>query len=185
MRASSRVFTGYSQAVRGTTWGSPRGYSGVRVFIEHPNTLDTPARLRLSRGFPRKRRARGRGVGRVTALDVETVEAIAVRVVELLEAHRALAEPGRMGDAQALASVLGVSRDYVYEHAEELGAVRLGDGPRGRLRFRLDQALVTNVCLSGKRSNLAAGLGSEPKRHHRTQAGLGSSTPLLPIKSVP
>ena len=30
-------------------------------------------------------------------------------------------------DAAALAAELGVSRDYVYEHAAELGALRLGE----------------------------------------------------------
>jgi hypothetical protein len=34
-----------------------------------------------------------------------------------------------------------VSRDAVYAHAEELGGMRIGNGPRGRLRFDLDVAL--------------------------------------------
>ena len=38
-------------------------------------------------------------------------------------------------DAQAVAQQLGVSRDWVYEHADELGASRIGSGPRPRLRF--------------------------------------------------
>lgn len=42
-------------------------------------------------------------------------------------------------DAAAVAVTLGVSRAFVYEHAEALGAVRLG-GKRGRLRFDLDRA---------------------------------------------
>ena len=33
-------------------------------------------------------------------------------------------------DARALAEYLGVSVGYVYEHAAELGARRLGSGPR-------------------------------------------------------
>jgi hypothetical protein len=38
-------------------------------------------------------------------------------------------------DAQEVARRLGVSRDWVYEHADELGASRIGSGPRPRLRF--------------------------------------------------
>src|ERR1700690_3814881 len=46
----------------------------------------------------------------------------------------------RLVTAQELADTLGVSPETVYAHAEELGARRLGDGPRPRLRFDLDQA---------------------------------------------
>ena len=31
--------------------------------------------------------------------------------------------------------MLGVSEDWVRDHAAELGAIRVGDGPRGMLRF--------------------------------------------------
>ena len=33
------------------------------------------------------------------------------------------------------AKLLGMSRKYVYRHSRELGAIRLGRGSRGRLRF--------------------------------------------------
>ncbi len=39
-----------------------------------------------------------------------------------------------------LAEGLGVSLDYVYAHATELGAMRLGSGPKARIRFDLDRA---------------------------------------------
>jgi len=38
-------------------------------------------------------------------------------------------------DAQEVAQRLKMSREWVYEHAEELGASRIGSGPRPRLRF--------------------------------------------------
>jgi len=38
-------------------------------------------------------------------------------------------------DAAELARLMGVSRDHVYRRSAELGAVRLGTGPRARLRF--------------------------------------------------
>ena len=43
-------------------------------------------------------------------------------------------------DARELAEELGVSIDYVYAHATELGAMRLGSGPKARIRFDLDRA---------------------------------------------
>lgn len=38
-------------------------------------------------------------------------------------------------DAAGAATFLDVDREWVYQHAELLGAIRLGDGPRARLRF--------------------------------------------------
>ncbi len=64
--------------------------------------------------------------------DPDLVEAIAQRVVELI-GDGARSEGGYI-DASALARELGVERDWVYSHAEALGAIRLG-GPHGRLRF--------------------------------------------------
>lgn len=75
-------------------------------------------------------------------LDDESVTAIAERIVQLLGV-------GSIGsesiDATEVARRLGVSRDYVYRHAEELGAVRIGTGPKGRWRFdpvKVEQWLV-------------------------------------------
>lgn len=69
-------------------------------------------------------------------LEPDEIEQIAQRVVALLHEQRLL-EPVRLVDATTLAHALGVERDWVYAHAHQLGAVRLG-GPRGRLRFDLD-----------------------------------------------
>lgn len=40
--------------------------------------------------------------------------------------------------AAQVARRLNVTRGWVYHHADELGALRLGDGPRARLRFDAD-----------------------------------------------
>lgn len=58
----------------------------------------------------------------------------AERIAELAAAAVRRDPPTRFLDAAATARMLSVERDWVYEHAEELGAVRLA-GPRGRLRF--------------------------------------------------
>jgi hypothetical protein len=44
---------------------------------------------------------------------------------------------GRVLDATAVAELLGRERQWVYNHADELGAFRYGDGPRARLGFDL------------------------------------------------
>jgi hypothetical protein len=49
------------------------------------------------------------------------------------------ADRARLLDAAELAGEFGVARSWVYAHAAELGAIRLG-GERGRLRFDLATA---------------------------------------------
>lgn len=71
-------------------------------------------------------------------LDEEDIEAIAVRVARLMGSTR----PTGLSllDPKELAAALRVSVDYVYAHAADLGAMRLGDGPKARLRFDLHTA---------------------------------------------
>lgn len=66
-------------------------------------------------------------------LDPQTTEAIARRVVGLLE-KRGL-QSRELVDAAELARRFGIERSWVYSHAIELGAVKLGDGAKPRLRF--------------------------------------------------
>jgi hypothetical protein len=72
-------------------------------------------------------------------LDAADIDAIAHRVVALIQEREPQASV-RLVDATELASRLGVDRGWVYSHAKELHAVRLG-GPRGRMRFDLDAVL--------------------------------------------
>jgi hypothetical protein len=79
-------------------------------------------------------------VHRGVVLSREDVEAVARRVVQLLQENsmNTLSGPSavRLVDAATVAAVFGVERDWVYAHAHELGVIRLG-GDRGRLRFDL------------------------------------------------
>lgn len=68
-----------------------------------------------------------------TALDDAVLDAIVRRVVALLQIDRQ-APDGLLSAAQ-VAARLGVQRSWVYDHAEELGVVRIGEGLRPRLRF--------------------------------------------------
>ena len=57
---------------------------------------------------------------------------LAVRLGVLTPAH---AQPEPLVDAAEIARLHGKTRSWVYEHAGELGAVRLGSGRRPRLGF--------------------------------------------------
>jgi hypothetical protein len=80
-----------------------------------------------------------------SSAEAQLVDAIARRVVELLEGARARAgaaagDPGADAEGGCLtvsqvAARYRVSRSWVYAHQRELGAMRLGQGPRARLRF--------------------------------------------------
>src|SRR4051812_49236028 len=74
-------------------------------------------------------------------LDRHDIEAIAREIADPLADQ---APATRYVDTAGLAARLGCSEEWVRGHAAELGAVRLGDGPKGALRFdvgRVDQAL--------------------------------------------
>jgi hypothetical protein len=85
--------------------------------------------------------------------------------------------PGQLVDAASVARMLGVSRDWVYEHATDLGAIRLGTGRRPRLRF--DPRVVAE--------SLANGLGTQRGRRRSRRfrrAATTSDVELLPIAGV-
>ena len=84
-------------------------------------------------------------------------------------------------DAAVVANHLGVDVSYVYEHAGELGARRLGNGPKPRLRFRLD--LVDHALLpTASGHNDANPLVGRTQRPGRRHAASSRSVPLLPIR---
>jgi hypothetical protein len=74
----------------------------------------------------------GRALGSV--LDDGSIEAIARRVAELIGMHGPTGARELL-TARQVADRFGVSRAWVYEHAEQLGVIRLGTGKRARLRF--------------------------------------------------
>jgi pantoate kinase len=80
-------------------------------------------------------------------LDDDSVNAVAERVVQLL---RNESVSSALVDAAEVARRFSLSRDYVYEHADKLDAVRIGSGPKARLRF--DPARVAEV-LTGSRQS--------------------------------
>jgi hypothetical protein len=106
------------------------------------------------------------------------VEAIARRVVELLRSEPYTPATAPVGErlltAAEVARWWGVERSWVYQHALRLGVIRLGDGPRPRLRF--DPALVSRRLGDPKRPT-----ASDVRRSARIDV----NTPLLPILGEP
>jgi hypothetical protein len=71
-------------------------------------------------------------------LDPESIEALARRLAELLGGAQARSRK-QLISAEEVSRWWGVSRRWVYDHAERLGARRLGTGDRPRLRFDPDE----------------------------------------------
>lgn len=101
------------------------------------------------------------------ALSDADIEAVAARVADLL---RPVQASGELIDATEIARRFGVSRDFIYDHADDLGAVRLGNGPKARLRF--DPAKV------GRALRKPPEQATSQPRRRRTR----SSSSLLPIR---
>ncbi len=95
--------------------------------------------------------------------DPEFVDVVARRVIELTRQ----AEPAQgHGDSDLLtvaevAARLRVGPNWVYAHKHELGAIKLGDGPKARIRF--DPSIVD--------ARLATDHGGEPDGPPAPQLG--------------
>lgn len=95
---------------------------------------------------------------------------------------------GPLVTAAELADLLAVSRDYVYEHADELGALRLGSGPKARLRFdpaAVREAMTCSVSKSSPDELASNGGASAPTRSRRSARrpnGRPQPGQILPIR---
>ncbi len=107
------------------------------------------------------------------AISWESVEAIARRVVELLQEHG----DREFVDAQELARILGISRSTVYERAGELGAIRLGCGSRARLRFNVAEATAALRAPEPRTQRTTRRTQPRCRRQHRI-----AEADLLPIR---
>ncbi len=124
------------------------------------------------------------GDGRELELGEETIERLARRVVQLLQPSP-LAVPDATQThltAAEVAKRLGVRPPWVYAHATELGAVRLG-GPRGRLRFDPETVQqVLSPCPSRRGSQRPEDPMNTPYRSTRHTSRSGTGASLLPIR---
>lgn len=67
-------------------------------------------------------------------LDSGDIEAIAQRVAELIGDRPVFPQVGHV-DVATVARMTGMSTDWVRSRAAQLGAVRMGEGKHGELRF--------------------------------------------------
>ena len=84
--------------------------------------------------------------------------------------------------ATEVADYLGVRVAYVYEHGNQLGARRLGKGPKARLRFLLSEVDGRLSACTARRES--ASLESAPQAALRPgqRRRMGTSVELLPIR---
>lgn len=111
-----------------------------------------------------ERRQAKDGQSVVVRLASESIEAIALRLAELLSGG---ASSDRWIDANEVARRHGVSRAFVYEHADELGAIRVGAGPRPRLRFdpsAVEERLADASTLQPRMNGRGAPLSATPRK---------------------
>lgn len=111
-------------------------------------------------------------------LDPQTIEAIARRVVEILE--RDGLQQRELVDAAELARRFGIERSWVYSHAIELGAVKLGNGAKPRLRF--DPQIAARVLRKASERSAADPPTRSGERAGQPSGSGGTGAPLLPIR---
>jgi hypothetical protein len=87
--------------------------------------------------------------------------------------------PSTLVDVKTVASYLAVSTDWVYQHADELGARRLGTGPKARLRFSLREVDERLQAMQGGTVEPPAS-ASKPRRRPSRVTPTGAR--LLPIR---
>lgn len=105
------------------------------------------------------------GAGELTEA---TAEEIARRVAQLIGDR--LCEPFGLLDTHTVARMLAVSDEWVREHAVELGAIRVGDGPKGALRFDVRRV---RAALDRRRID-------QPKQKQRRRSGRRPSLGIMP-----
>lgn len=115
--------------------------------------------------------------------DAQTLDRLADRLLERMTGRFAellcVGEP--LVDATEIARLTGRSRSWVYDHAGELGAVRLGSGPRPRLGFAPGRVLALLEANKRPAGRPPVGTASRPRKRRRdgrTPAG----APLLELR---
>ena len=99
----------------------------------------------------------------------------------------------RLVSAGELSRQLGIDRSWVYANADALGARRVGNGPRPRLRFDLDEALAALTSRTSSKASSTDQSNGSPSNGRQGRIGssestssrrrlLPENTPLLPIR---
>lgn len=113
---------------------------------------------------------------RLSQADIDAIaDALAPRVAKLLRANDPPFPTRGLATVAQVVELLKVEREWVYAHKLELGAVRIGDGERGPLRFDAAKVLAYVADHRLKRES-----DPEPRRGRPRQPPVGD-VDLLPI----
>lgn len=130
-----------------------------------------------------------RAAASVTGGIDELADELAQRLAELLADRLATwfggIAPARtepLVDAAEVARILGKTRSWVYEHAGELGAVRLGEGPKPRLGFARAR-VAERLAEVGRPESTPLATAPRPKRRTPRSGRTASGAPLLSVRS--
>jgi hypothetical protein len=110
------------------------------------------------------------------------IDGVAERVAAALS-HRPAVAP--LLNVKETAAMLAVTEEWVRENAEAIGVLRLGDGPRPRLRFDPDavrRALTSRA--KTEPSHCSANSGEEPREPRVTVATAGNAVTSLPLREL-
>jgi hypothetical protein len=86
-------------------------------------------------------------------------------------------------DAAEIARLHSKTRSWVYEHAGELGAVRLGSGPRPRLAFSPTR-VAERLEKVDKPATAPLPEAPQPRRRRQRAGRTASGAPLLHVRSL-
>jgi len=89
---------------------------------------------------------------------------------------------GQLVDAAEIARRFGVSAEWVRTHSIELGAVRLGDGPRPRLRFDVTEVAEALGAREARRGSESTTARSTRQRQRPQVPATVAGARLLPIR---
>lgn len=90
------------------------------------------------------------------------------------------AEP--LVDAAEIARIYGKTRTWVYEHAGELGAIRLGSGPRPRLAFSL-RRVAASLQKANEPTPASQPEPAQPRRRRQRLNRTAAGAPLLHVRA--
>ncbi len=103
------------------------------------------------------------------ATDDATLEQLADLVARRVIEQLATSSSERLVDAGEIARRYGITRSWAYEHADELGALRLGHGSRPRLRFSLEAVERYLATVSGQQPAVPLARPRRRRQHAATR----------------
>jgi predicted DNA-binding transcriptional regulator AlpA len=117
--------------------------------------------------------------------EADQVQAIAQAVADVLAERGLVVYAGPSPSARVLkvvevARLLGRSSAWVYEHAAELGAIRMGRGPKARIGFD-----VATIEQWKREHQIAPPQRRQPTRRRPRRTAAPSNDDLIPYEPLP